>query len=301
MARFLGDPDFAEHCRSLFTYGSRWMDEHLFNGAYYEHQVRAPASADAVAAGLTCDMGGQDVTRPAYQLAEGCLVDQLVGQYMAHVCGLGHLHRRPHVRRPLRSIYRQNRKQGFHDHFNPMRSYVLGDESALVMASYPGTRPEQPFPYFREVMTGFEYTAAAGMLFEGLEREGLQCIRDVRARYDGRRRNPFDETECGRHYARAMASWAAVLALTGFRYSAVEQKLWITSRPGTYVWSTGRAWGTAVVAGGRRRPAVTVTVGDGELAVRSVEAPGAGRHALPRRRVLKPGRPATFPLEESRP
>jgi non-lysosomal glucosylceramidase len=33
-------------------------------------------------------MGAKDYGNPDYQLGEGCLVDQLVGQYMAHVCGL---------------------------------------------------------------------------------------------------------------------------------------------------------------------------------------------------------------------
>ena len=47
------------------------------------------------------------------------------------------------------------------------------------MASYPGERPAAPFPYFTEVMTGFEYTAAVGMLQEGLEKQGLQCIADL--------------------------------------------------------------------------------------------------------------------------
>ena len=99
------------------------------------------------------------------------------------------------------------------DHFNNMRSYALGDEKALLMASWPrGGRPKIPFPYWAEVMTGFEYTAAIGMLYEGMEQEGLQCIQNIRDRYDGRKRNPFDEAECGHHYARAMASWAAILA-----------------------------------------------------------------------------------------
>ena len=45
--------------------------------------------------------------------------------------------------------------------------------------------------------------------------DGLRCIAAIRARYDGRKRSPFDEAECGHHYARAMASWAAVLAWPG--------------------------------------------------------------------------------------
>ena len=106
-----------------------------------------------------------------------------------------------------------------------MRSYVLGDESGLLMADYPRDRPKTPFPYFNEVMTGFEYTAAVGMLQEGMEAEGLRCIEAIRARYDGRKRSPFDEAECGHHYARAMASWALIVAATGFDYDGMTGAL----------------------------------------------------------------------------
>ncbi len=116
------------------------------------------------------------------------------------------------------------------------------------MGTYPrGNRPQSPFPYCNEVMTGFEYTAAIGLLYEGELRDGLRCIEAVRARYDGKKRNPFDEAECGHHYARAMASWAAVLALTGFSYSAVTGKIQFGNPEGSNVkwfFSTGEAWGT---------------------------------------------------------
>ena len=193
-------------------------------------------------------MGPKDLSNPDYQLGSGCLVDQLVGQYMAHVCGLGYLADAGKVRKSHESILEYNRLEGFQGHTNVMRSYVLGDESALLMASYPKDRPDNPFSYFTEVMTGFEYTAAIGMIFEGMVDEGLACMRDVRDRYDGRRRNPFDEAECGHHYARAMAAWAAHLALTGFQYSAVTKTMALTDRPGRYFWSTGYAWGTCVVS-----------------------------------------------------
>jgi hypothetical protein len=134
-------------------------------------------------------------------------------------------------------------------HFNNMRSYALGDESALLMASWPKGRPKVPFPYFSEVMTGFEYTAAVGMIYEGMEQEGLEVIRNIRDRYDGAKRSPFNEAECGHHYARAMASWASVIALSGFNYSAIEKSMSFTSKPGTYFWSNGMAWGTCTVSG----------------------------------------------------
>ena len=57
-------------------------------------------------------------------------------------------------------------------------------------------------------MTGLEYLAAAHMMFAGMAREGVECIANIRARYDGEKRNPWDEAECGHHYARAMAAWS---------------------------------------------------------------------------------------------
>jgi hypothetical protein len=93
-------------------------------------------------------------------------------------------------------------------------------------------------------MTGFEYTAALGMLQEGQTEEGLASIRDIRQRYDGQRRSPFDEAECGHHYARAMIAWAAALVMSGFQFSAVEQALTMAARRGSFFWANGYAWGT---------------------------------------------------------
>lgn len=48
-------------------------------------------------------------------------------------------------------------------------------------------------------MTGFEYNAAIDMLQEGQIQNELKCISNIRDRYDGRKRSPFDEAECGHH------------------------------------------------------------------------------------------------------
>ena len=184
------------------------------------------------------------ISDPPYQLGKGCLVDQLIGQYMAHVYGLGYLIKPENAKKALESIMKYNYRPTMLDHFNNMRSYALGDESALLMASYPrGGRPKIPFPYWSEVMTGFEYTAAIGMLYEGQMESGLKCIRNIRDRYDGLKRSPFDEAECGHHYARAMTSWGAGLALSGFQYSGITKTVSFKPQAGTFFWSNGYAYG----------------------------------------------------------
>jgi uncharacterized protein (DUF608 family) len=303
MAAHLGDEDFANRCRHLFGRGSRWLDENLFNGEYYEQQIRPARRGEAIAAGLSVGMGAADPRRPAYQLGQGCLVDQLVGQYMAHVCGLGHLLRPAHVRRTLRSVMRYNFREHLHGHFNHLRTFALNDESGLVMASFPRGRPEVPFPYHNEVMTGFEYTAAVHMIQEGRAEDGLKCIRAIRARYDGRRRSPFNEAECGHHYARAMASWAAVLAWTGFRYDGVTAEMTFAApdRPVRWFWSNGRAWGGVELRPARGRTRVRLAVLSGRVPLSTVALEGRGRVRLPRRRTLRAGQSIELEIEHAAP
>jgi hypothetical protein len=169
------------------------------------------------------------------------------------------------------------------------------------MADYPKDRPARPFPYFGEAMTGFEYVAAVGMLYEGMEAEGLRCIRAVRSRYGGRRRSPFDEAECGHHYARAMASWAAVLALTGFRWSAVTGTLELAPRPGRHFWSNGSAWGTFTLeADGDQAHRLRLRVAEGRLDVAEVRLSGFGSHRFPARRPLTAGEEADLRVPSAR-
>lgn len=271
MAKYMNDQPFAEKCRQLFEYGSEWTDANLFNGEYYVHKIQVPQSKDNIAKGLVGvnRLKKLDLNDPYYQLQTGCLVDQLVGQYMAHVLGLGYLVKEENVKTALQSILKYNKRDGMYEHFNNMRSYAMGNEKGLLMASWPkGGRPKIPFPYWSEVMTGFEYTAAIGMLYEGLEEEGLETIKNIRDRFDGKKRSPFDETECGHHYARAMASWAGIIAESRFQYSAVEKAIKFTDKPGKYFWSNGYAWGMCSIIKKNRSYHINFSVIYGEVALR---------------------------------
>lgn len=247
MANVVGELEFAKECRRLFQSGSQWIDANLFNGQFYVQDVRAYRN-DQIAPSLRSDMGAADPEHPEFQLGKGCLVDQLVGQYLAEVCGLGPLLDPSHIRKTLASIHKYNYKRTLYHHDCVERTFALNDESALVICDYGvSPRPRIPFPYFAEVMTGFEYSAATHMLFEDMMAEGLECIASIRERYDGERRNAWDEAECGHHYARAMAAWSGVLALSGFRYDGGKQTLLvfpkITEPQFRCIWSTGTGWG----------------------------------------------------------
>lgn len=280
MAITMDDQQFANVCDELFNKGSIWTDENLFNGEYYEQIIKTPENSGSIASGLTVGMGASDINNPDFQLAKGCLVDQLVGQYMAHVCGLGYLINPDHAKTTLNSIMKYNYRESLNDHFNNMRSYAMGNESALLMASWPKGRPKVPFPYFSEVMTGFEYTAAVGMLYEGQAENGLKCIKSIRDRYDGSKRNPFDEAECGHHYARAMASWSSVLALTGFQYSGVDRTIRFGNIEGEYFWSTGYAYGTVEILNKGSKKEVKLHVLKGSLNIHKITIQGFGEQQL---------------------
>ena len=215
------------------------MDELLWGGEYYIQMI-------------------DDVNKYRYQYGKGCLSDQILGQLLAHVAGLGYILPEEHVRRAVKSIFDYNFRTSFRDHHNVQRTYVLNDEKGLLLCSWPkGGRPKLPFVYADEVWTGIEYHVAAHLIYEGFVDEGLTIIRAVRERHDGYRRNPWNEVECGHHYARSMASWALLTALSGFKYDMVEGtmsfKPAINSDDFKTFWSTGKGWGIYPEEGSRDR------------------------------------------------
>lgn len=279
MARAAGDNQFAAECRRLFTNGSKWIDQNLFNGEYYVQQIRG-IPAGKIAPPLRSQGGAEDPEHPDFQLGDGCLADQLIGQYVADLAGLGPLLDPAHIRKTLASIYKYNYRNNLFDHDSVQRIYALNDEAAVLICDYgKGARPKIPFSYFQEAWTGIEYLFAAQLFYAGMVSEGVQCVENVRRRYDGERRNPWDEPECGHHYARAMSAWSGVLALSGFRYHGAGKNV-VAAPIGDPVdfssfWSTATGWGTfsQSIRNGRTRFSLSVLFG--KLPCRSVELAGA--------------------------
>jgi uncharacterized protein (DUF608 family) len=271
MAREAGESDFAAACDHLFAVGRLRLDELLWNGEYYV-QLLVPPSEPAE--GLPGMQSVQTDGEVRYQYESGCLSDQLLGQWFARVVGLGALLPPEHIRGALASVFRHNFRRELSTHESCQRTYALNDEGGLLLCSWPnGGRPRFPFPYADEVWTGIEYQVAAHMVYEGLQEEGVEIVRTLRARHDGLRRNPWDEFECGHHYARALASWSLLTAFSGFEYSAPEGSLRFRPRIAgdcSFFWATGTGWGSYSRTGNDH----LLTVRHGIIALASFDVPG---------------------------
>ena len=207
ICNYLGDAASAIRYAALREKGAKKLDKLTFNGEYYVQKI-------------------DDVNSYKYQYGTGCLADQLLGQQLAHVSGLGHLVNPAHVKSAVKSIYKYNFREDFSDITNLQRMYALNQNSGLQLCSWPkGGRPEIPFVYSDEVWTGIEYQVASHLIYENCVDEGLKIVEAARKRHDGIERSPWNEVECGHHYARSLASYGVLLALTGFRCDAVNKTL----------------------------------------------------------------------------
>ncbi|HVX67823.1 MAG TPA: GH116 family glycosyl hydrolase [Bryobacteraceae bacterium] len=280
MARYLGENETADTYSKLFEAGAASLDRSLFNGEFYVQNT--------------------DLKRPQaakYQYGPGCLSDQLLGQWFAEVVDLGKLLPHEHVRSTLAAIYKHNFRKGFDDFPNTQRIYAINDEAGLLLCSWPrGGRPAIPFPYSDEVWTGIEYQVAAHLIYEGMLEEGLSIVRSARDRYDGARRNPWNEVECGNHYARAMASWSLLTALSGFAYSAPERDLRFRPRVNAAafrsMFSTGTSWGVFSQQASKLGLSAKIAVHGGKLELSTLRL----AYGAPKAKVTAP-QPASVAIQ----
>ena len=259
MAEALGEPERAAAYRALFDRGRAWVDRYLFNGDYYQQSIALDDRSllEPYVAG-SASMVGETLStywdaehgEIKYQIGEGCGIDQVLAQWHANLYGLGEIFDPTQTRQALAAIFEHNFKDPLRDHFNPCRVFGLNDEAGLVICTWPeGTyKPVIPIPYAQEAMHGFEYAAASHMIQSGLIEEGVAVVSGVRMRYDGERRNPWNEFECGSNYARSMASYTLLNAFSGFSFDGVRGTIGfnpIRMEHGTFrcFWSLGEGWG----------------------------------------------------------
>lgn len=216
MAREVGDEPFAGRCREVFEAGSRLSAIRLFNGEYFIQQVDLKQ-------------------HPDWQYGEGCLADQLFGQGWAHQVALGHLYPASMVRQALASIWKYCWAPDIGAQNNahkPERWFASPGDAGLFTCTWPRSQHLGPKStrYRDELWTGIEYQVAGHMAWEGLLTEALAICRAIHDRYHPRRFNPWNEIECGDHYARALASWGVLIGLAGFEYHGPKGHLGFAPR-----------------------------------------------------------------------
>jgi uncharacterized protein (DUF608 family) len=233
MAVIMGDDAFAARLRRIFDSGSRLSVQRLHNGEYFIQEVDLEQ-------------------HPKHQYGPGCLSDQLFGQGWAHQMGLGYLYPPPVVTGTLESIWTYNwapdvREQNANH--PPERWFVSPGEAGLFTCTWPRSRfLSEGVRYRNEVWTGIEYQVAGHMAWEGMVTEALAIVRAVHDRYRPLKRNPYNEVECGDHYARALASWGVFTALCGYEYDGPRGHLGFAPRltPENFraAFTTAEGWGT---------------------------------------------------------
>jgi len=233
----------------------------LFDDAYYVQDIasaiasrrrfeekRRPEEAKRM------EFGEQEGLQGGY--GKGCWSDQVVGQWWARVLNLGDILPNQQVASALRAIYKHNflwKTAGF-EGTQRFLEFADGDDKGLLCGSWPrGGRPADPMLYRDEYWTGIEYQVAAHKIYEGQVEEALAIVKGARERYDGRKKSPWNEIECGDYYARAMSSWSLLLAAQGYAYDGPARKLAFDPRlsPDDHrsFFTTAEGWA------GSRRPA----------------------------------------------
>ena len=260
MAEAVGEKKTAQSLMEVFEKGRIAYDKLLWNGEYYDQRIP------------------EDKKNEAYQYGKGCLSDQVLGQWFANVLNLGPLLDPKHVDKAVAAVFRHNWMPQVGKIPNIQRVYAVNDEAGLLLCSWPrGGRPKFPFPYCDEVWTGIEYQVAAHLIQSGKVDEGLCVVKGVRDRYAGHNRNPWNEIECGDHYARAMSSWSLILALSGFSYSGVSQEIGfnpkIHQENFRCFWSCGSGWGSYSQKLKGKKATHKLSVEKGELRLKAIEVP----------------------------
>ena len=279
MAEALGEPDRAADYRDLYRRGRAYMNDRLFFGGWFAQEVDLRDVALVDRYGARDTYYNTEAGEIKYQIGAGCEIDQMLAEWFAHLVGRPMLYDREKKAAALSALFANNHKPTMRGVTNMWRNFALNDEAGTVICTYPaGVRtPAIPIAYCEECMTGFEYALGGLMLAEGRIGEGECIVKAVRDRYDGKKRNPWNEIECGSNYVRSMASFALLPIYAGMTADMTVGHLGfspIKKGDGCYLFSVGEAYGTVTYEAGR----CTLRLLAGSLVLSSFSA-GVGRPA----------------------
>ncbi len=237
MAEEMGDREFAKTCRAIANRGKKNIVNEVYNGEYFIHR---PPNFESINSNV------------------GSHIDQVLGQSWAWQVGLPRVLPKPETDSALNALWKYNfapdaggyaRKHTF---IKGARVYADVGEAGMIMTAWPQGGSEVAVPgmerrketfetwlgaggYFDETMSGFEYQVASHMVYEGQPdseevQRGLAVTRAIHDRYAAKKRNPYNEIECGDHYSRAMAAYGVYLGVSGFEYHGPKREIGFAPR-----------------------------------------------------------------------
>ncbi len=276
MARFLGDSERASLYSRLYESGKKWTNERLFNGKYFCQLVDLSDKSVLDQYAGTEGYWNDEAKEIKYQVADGCIIDQMLADWHAALIGVRSVFDSDKKKTSLESLYNNNYNSSMREVTNMWRNFSLNDEAGTIICSFPDgvNVPAIPISYCEETMTGFEYALAGLMISEGFVSEGETMIKAIRDRYDGKKRNPWNEIECGSNYARSMASYALMPIYSGFTFDMTIKHIGFSPilDNGKYVFSVCNSWGTVEFD----ENGYLISMLGKSLSLRSISIPNAG-------------------------
>lgn len=271
MAEFLGDTKKAEEYRELFEKGYQWTKENLFNGRYFIQKVDITNKEITDKFNASQSYWNDEVNQIKYQIAEGSSIDQMLAQWHADILGLGEIFDKEQISCALSEMMKNNFKKTMRYFVNPWRVFSVNDEAGTIICDYPEgvEKPRIPISYSEETMTGFEYAFAGLLCSQGRIQDGVKVVKAIRERFDGEKRNPWNEFECGSNYARSMASYALIPILSGFEFDMPNHHIGFNPYETNHfhsIWSLAGAWGNFVVD----NEIVKIEIYEGEIALKTL-------------------------------
>ncbi len=241
VAKILNDTEMEQKAETIYKKAAVLMEQHLWNGEYY-----------VLANDIAGDKGIDD----------GCLTDQVIGQWMAHQSGFGHLLNPDHVKSALKKVLEMSYKPDF-----GLRNCTWPKYPDL----FPIHESELWVDQANTCWTGVELAFASFLMYEDMYNEALQVAKTVDDRY---RKNGlyFDHQEFGGHYLRPMAAWGILNGALGF---AVRNNNYIFSPcipKDNYKLLFAFNKGTAFFR--KNTYSIEIEVRSGEMDIKSVALPG---------------------------
>lgn len=197
-ARAMNDKKTEIQYAFILEKGKKLLGDKLWNSRYFRlyhtDQLRYKTH-DGTGAEIVAEVPGQD---------EGCLTDQLIGQWVAHMSGLGYFVDPDLVQSALRNIL----------------ALSFRADTGLRNCSWPTDTFLHDIPWSCWVdqantpWTGVELAFASFLVYEGMTEEALKVVKSVEQRY--RRAGLYwNHQECGGHYYRAMSAFTLLNAYLG--------------------------------------------------------------------------------------